>query len=1112
MNSRCYRMCHVNALHLIAVCALLATWVEQPAHAQDAPPHPRYPRTLEEGEPPIVSGALTEAPAAPPPLESAQGDGGRIAYQSYQDGNWEVYIGDSAAYSPGQRLTADPASDIEPELNAQMTQVVFTSRRTGNYDIFRINSDGGGLTQLTAHSATDSSPAWSPDGRRIVFQSNRNGNYDIFVMNADGGGQTQLTANADYDGEPAWSPDGTQIAFISKRTPGDVDYFLYVMNADGSGQHLLSPVPNSGRPAWSWDGQRILIDGLVSTGWQRLFVVEASTGSTQQLISGTNNPSADILSGSWGINSRIFYTFVAYEQANGQWYWRTMSILSEDSGSAWPDTVRSDRMGFPSWANLDRLPPVTYVAPPPSPYWRATAPFRVLASVIDAGGAGLGMTEVQTRQPGQDWQHRVYCENVGPTTVACPFNPATNGTLEYRLRSRDAYGNVEAWPEDPARWGQLKSFLRLSVGSVRDLRGTGLVNVPVGGVSTYEPATVTDLAGNWVAPNNFLYETFTATVSVDGLTVSRGMADMQVLDNGDLRANLVITPTDNVLVNSGFDAGTAAWQPTPGATFTWLPPYQTQIGSAVLRLSWAGPGAMVLDTASTATAVVSGTLTLIAHRNETGNVLSLCPPVGPCADEPLGPTENRDLAVRADGTLAVVVDNGNGTRSFLQRSPAGVWSGPEDFPFMGAGIGHRLLADSTGRWHAVWAEGDGMVHIAHRFDDGTWSGAAQAGLMQKGVDAVIDASDVIHMVGCPTTGVIEVTWSEAVGMSLPTTVSNETCDTPHFGTTIDGLGHIDTVWSTGGVARFSRRAANGTWSAPVPATGTTLLARRSGLGPQGRPTVLGSNPQDGLYLLQLAADGASWDRLAQSVPPLLAASGREILAFNWSGQHKLVVSEALANGYLYNNHVTVYDFDADRTRIAVTQRVSLPIGLHRPVLSAQYRFTPLDANDTLALSVQGPGDGAPTYFPLPSGPDWQIGSADLTAWAGQSVAVALVVLDGGSATNPTVDVNEMTLGSWYTPRPTTISPETLPAGGGTIVITGDNFTSPGVTVAGQSLAVTVIDPQHLSVVVPGSLPAGRWPVLVTNRGAWTVAAPAALQVGSVLLMPSLLRWAPPMAP
>ncbi|MBA3375735.1 MAG: PD40 domain-containing protein, partial [Actinobacteria bacterium] len=140
--------------------------------------------------------------------------------------------------------------------------LVFVSTRDDDYSIYEMNADGGGQKRLTDAEMDASTPgglffqvepAWSPDGTKIVFSSRRSGSFDIFVMNADGTGTTSLTSTKEDDSHPTWSPDGDRVTF-ARDGPGDI----YVMSSDGSGAHRISdPRIQESEPAWSPDGDWI---------------------------------------------------------------------------------------------------------------------------------------------------------------------------------------------------------------------------------------------------------------------------------------------------------------------------------------------------------------------------------------------------------------------------------------------------------------------------------------------------------------------------------------------------------------------------------------------------------------------------------------------------------------------------------------------------------------------------------------------------------------------------------------------------------------------------------------------------------------------------------------
>ena len=61
------------------------------------------------------------------------------------------------------------------------------------FDIFAANPDGSGLMQLTDSPGYDAEATVSRNGKQIVFTSMRNGDLDIYTMDADGRHVKQLT-------------------------------------------------------------------------------------------------------------------------------------------------------------------------------------------------------------------------------------------------------------------------------------------------------------------------------------------------------------------------------------------------------------------------------------------------------------------------------------------------------------------------------------------------------------------------------------------------------------------------------------------------------------------------------------------------------------------------------------------------------------------------------------------------------------------------------------------------------------------------------------------------------------------------------------------------------
>jgi Tol biopolymer transport system component len=235
------------------------------------------------------------------------------------DGEW------LAAYSMGQQrhifvmrtdgteqrdLTPDNFRHYWPRWSPDGRRIAFSSRRTGDYELFIMNRDGSGVRQLTQSAGGHYSP-WSPDGRMIAYSIHTPKN-DCIIVDADKawGDQKLIYLSALSDASLSfegwsWSRDGKKLAGI-KHLPNGVHSGIGIYDLETKTYDWLTDFGDW--PIWLNDNRRLL---FVSQG--NLFLFDMQSRKYQQLLVVTDQ---DVDIGSPALsrdNRTIYFTYVAAE-------------------------------------------------------------------------------------------------------------------------------------------------------------------------------------------------------------------------------------------------------------------------------------------------------------------------------------------------------------------------------------------------------------------------------------------------------------------------------------------------------------------------------------------------------------------------------------------------------------------------------------------------------------------------------------------------------------------------------------------------------------------------------------------------------------------------------
>ena len=123
------------------------------------------------------------------------GENGTIYFDSNRNGSFDIFRMKADGSNVKQLTYGRDYNDVAPDISPDRTKIAFFSDRDGNYEIYMMTENGENEQRITSNPADDLNPVFSPDGTKILFHSNRLGNYDIFEAALDKKNDTVTISN-----------------------------------------------------------------------------------------------------------------------------------------------------------------------------------------------------------------------------------------------------------------------------------------------------------------------------------------------------------------------------------------------------------------------------------------------------------------------------------------------------------------------------------------------------------------------------------------------------------------------------------------------------------------------------------------------------------------------------------------------------------------------------------------------------------------------------------------------------------------------------------------------------------------------------------------------------
>ncbi len=184
-------------------------------------------------------------------------DGKSVAWiRSFADGSEEVFVHDLETGKERQ-LTRD-GKNVDEVCWTHQGDIIFSSNKSGNMNLWVVPVAGGEATQLTKGSGPDFGVKSSADGTKALYYQYQPV-QNIWIAGLDGSNAHPITSEDRRMESPCFSPDGEQIVFAQYEVdPARTGRSLVIMDCNGGNRREITSGEGIAElPQWSPDGKWI---------------------------------------------------------------------------------------------------------------------------------------------------------------------------------------------------------------------------------------------------------------------------------------------------------------------------------------------------------------------------------------------------------------------------------------------------------------------------------------------------------------------------------------------------------------------------------------------------------------------------------------------------------------------------------------------------------------------------------------------------------------------------------------------------------------------------------------------------------------------------------------